>query len=556
MKKPGIILWIMAAIMIVSLAGCGDTDAPRPLFPWPPSGNGAIDSLMQVFQQRHLQSGDDAESISIVEVMDSIAEATPLPPTARSRVDFCHAQLAFTTGNPDRARRLAENMLALLDSATTSYDYHAWRQVKASADGEFLNLYKVSIDNLRYFRSIGDSLQTVKALITLSHIAIDIQDDVMAEQYFAAIDNLLADDPRLSSLRSRINVNRALVGSPAARDSLLRELRRSPEVMNNREAGIIVLQNSYLQDSRVEYLDRALAMAHDTLQQFRLPILYALKASYFLDNEVGDSAIHYARYARDIRPEGYQTPWSVEIYRILSYSYQLCGMNDSAYAALLRVKELEDTMAAERQSTTITATENAMRIKEARNSARLEKAELVNRFLIALLVVAAILFVIVIRWHQLSARHRLETQQSSMKIKSAARSLQAYAMAMDEHKKLVKNVAECVSASEGADGQALSAISSILKKHNAGEETNLTFLKIQNEVSGDFARRIKADFPEITENQLRLAQLIAAGVSNNQLSRLLNVTTDSVHKSRYRLRRRFGLDKHASLDEFLRRYLD
>lgn len=543
-------------LAVMAMTGCGGKEARAPLFPWPASGSVAIDSLMLTFQQRHMQCGDDARSLAIVGRMDSVAQSAPLPLCARSRIDYCKAQLAVTTGCPARASRLADNMLALLDSASQPYDYHSWLQIKATADGAFVGLYRACLDNLAYFRGVGDSLQAVKALIALSHIAIDIQDEEMARQYFAAIDTLLSHDPRLMPLKRRMDVNRALVGPPRARDSLLTALRNSPEIIGNNESAIVVLQNSFLLDNRLSHLDSALAMTSDTLQHFRRPILNALKASWFLENGGADSALFYARRASEGRPDGYLTPWSVEIYRVLSQSYEMCGMTDSAYSALLKVNELEDTMAAERQSAAIFAAENALRIKETRNAAKLEKTVIINRFLILLLILAVAIFILVAKWYRSAARHRLEAQQSSMKIKSATRSLQAYALAMDEHKRLVDDMNECVSATDGARQPLQTAISSILKKHNAREEGNLTFLKVQNDVDGDFARRLKADFPDITENQIRLAQLIAAGVSNSRLSGLLNVTTDSIHKSRYRLRLRFGLDKGASLEDFLRRYME
>ena len=79
-------------------------------------------------------------------------------------------------------------------------------------------------------------------------------------------------------------------------------------------------------------------------------------------------------------------------------------------------------------------------------------------------------------------------------------------------------------------------------------------MQIHDELSPDFSKRLKSDFPTLTEAQLRTAVYVAAGLSNQQISRMMSISVDSVHKSRYRLRKQLGVAHGASLEDFLRRY--
>lgn len=58
--------------------------------------------------------------------------------------------------------------------------------------------------------------------------------------------------------------------------------------------------------------------------------------------------------------------------------------------------------------------------------------------------------------------------------------------------------------------------------------------------------------PELTENDLRLCAYIRIGMRAKEIASMLQVTSASVNTHRYRLRKKLGLDKDASLDDFVR----
>lgn len=71
-------------------------------------------------------------------------------------------------------------------------------------------------------------------------------------------------------------------------------------------------------------------------------------------------------------------------------------------------------------------------------------------------------------------------------------------------------------------------------------------------VHPDFFVNLKIRNADLTENDLRLCAYIRIGMRAKQIAEMLSVTPDSVNTARYRLRKKLGLDKGQSLDDFVR----
>lgn len=68
----------------------------------------------------------------------------------------------------------------------------------------------------------------------------------------------------------------------------------------------------------------------------------------------------------------------------------------------------------------------------------------------------------------------------------------------------------------------------------------------------DFTKRLKSQYPKLTEEDVKVLCLIVADVDTGQLSTLLNIQVSSVIKKRYRIRLKLGLRDGASLENFLK----
>lgn len=75
-----------------------------------------------------------------------------------------------------------------------------------------------------------------------------------------------------------------------------------------------------------------------------------------------------------------------------------------------------------------------------------------------------------------------------------------------------------------------------------------------NQLHGGFFNRLKADYPHLTPKDLKLCAYLYMNLSTKEIASLMNVTVRGVEASRYRLRKKLGLDKDDNLTEFLMQY--
>lgn len=70
-------------------------------------------------------------------------------------------------------------------------------------------------------------------------------------------------------------------------------------------------------------------------------------------------------------------------------------------------------------------------------------------------------------------------------------------------------------------------------------------------VYGDFLKRLRERFPQISLNDLRLCAYLRMNLSTKEIANLLNISVRGVEGSRYRLRKKLGLPNDANLAEVM-----
>ncbi len=86
-----------------------------------------------------------------------------------------------------------------------------------------------------------------------------------------------------------------------------------------------------------------------------------------------------------------------------------------------------------------------------------------------------------------------------------------------------------------------------LKNENYWKEFNVYF----NEVDQNFLDRILKSHLELTKNDLRMCSLLRMNLSTKEIASLLNISVRAVEQSRYRLKKRFALDKNSDLVRYI-----
>lgn len=106
------------------------------------------------------------------------------------------------------------------------------------------------------------------------------------------------------------------------------------------------------------------------------------------------------------------------------------------------------------------------------------------------------------------------------------------------------------AAEDVQEGEVKNLINSIAESIDPNEYWE-EFITSFNLVNKSFFEQIQKKFPDLTRNELRLCALIKCNLGNKEMANILNITPDSVKKSRNRLRKRLQLEADDSLTKYI-----
>ena len=82
------------------------------------------------------------------------------------------------------------------------------------------------------------------------------------------------------------------------------------------------------------------------------------------------------------------------------------------------------------------------------------------------------------------------------------------------------------------------------------EKQNLLQEKVE-EVGNEFVQQIKDNYPGLSSTELELCTLIRLRLSNKEIARIRNISSESARKARFRLKKKLGLSPEDDLEEIL-----
>jgi DNA-binding CsgD family transcriptional regulator len=77
------------------------------------------------------------------------------------------------------------------------------------------------------------------------------------------------------------------------------------------------------------------------------------------------------------------------------------------------------------------------------------------------------------------------------------------------------------------------------------------FEQLYDQAHGDFFKRLKKKYPQLTPSDLRLCAYLRMNLSSKEISPLLNISVRGVEERRYRLRKRLNLSTNTNLNELI-----
>lgn len=151
---------------------------------------------------------------------------------------------------------------------------------------------------------------------------------------------------------------------------------------------------------------------------------------------------------------------------------------------------------------------------------------------------------------------QLKNEQLEQDLEQKSRELANVAGNIVYKNELLNNLQRELARLKDKNGNELSAdqlqkVNKLMNKARTDDRDWDVFEKSFNESHENFFKKLKADYPSLSPNDLKLCAYLRLNMTSKDMASLLNITTRGVEVRRYRLRKKFGLPTAKNLSEFL-----
>ncbi len=148
-----------------------------------------------------------------------------------------------------------------------------------------------------------------------------------------------------------------------------------------------------------------------------------------------------------------------------------------------------------------------------------------------------------------------EIQRKNVEFDLKKKELASVALQITHKNEILSQVKDLLSdISNKVNNDAQKHIKILLK--SIDEETKIDedweqFKKHFDEVHGDFFKRLRENYPQLTPKDLKLCAYLRINLSTKEIAPLMNISVRGVEISRYRLRKKLNLESNQNLFDFM-----
>lgn len=152
---------------------------------------------------------------------------------------------------------------------------------------------------------------------------------------------------------------------------------------------------------------------------------------------------------------------------------------------------------------------------------------------------------------------QMENSALVTRLEEKKRELITYSLNIGEQRQLLTSICNTLenavnSKDEREKNEIIKGeIARIKQKMSFTNEIELIYSKAE-QVYTDFAERLSVKFPNLTAQERRLMILLRIGFSSKEIAPILNISYKSVEISRFRLRKKLGLNRDENLVDFIK----
>ena len=149
-----------------------------------------------------------------------------------------------------------------------------------------------------------------------------------------------------------------------------------------------------------------------------------------------------------------------------------------------------------------------------------------------------------------------EKENLRRKLESKRKAFIDVALNLSEQREFLEMVLNEVDAIKQLDDAKLSSrrlqnLETLIRQRMTFKSAKEDFYGKIEQVHRDFLQKLESAFPDLTDNEKRLAALLRLNLPGKEIATLMNISPKSVEVARYRLKKRLGLSKNDHLITFI-----
>ncbi len=487
--------------------------------------------------------------------------------------------------NPDSASILLNKAIRLTDTIKFHYDYARIKYVKAAIleeKGNVAEAYQMYNDLSLYFKQIGDDFFTANSFIRMGLILEQLEEFREALMFLQKGNYYYQNaDMNVSAVKNQLNISNALyhLGKPTEAVHILESLVNNSVCRQDTSFQINVMLSlcSYTSDFQKykKYSKQTYLLAKQfNNQSLLIRALINRGTAFFKINKL-DSAMFYNMQARNLAFKQNDITALRIVFGGITQIYANLKQWDSAYHYSSLFHAYNDSILGTNKVVAINKIQQREEIQ--RYEFLIQKAKLQKKIwaliIFALCCISASLLII-IRIQRKKSRteqqlKEAETRELNQRLKNEILQKKHFQAEIDfKNRELASNTLISSRTNQVLEGlfkqieelgkkgvlpnKQEAFLKNQIKDHLHSEDYWEDFKLHFEKVHPDFFRKLKEKYSTISENELRLCAYMRIGMTSKQIAQILSVLPQSVHTSRYRLRKKIGLETDDSLEDYLR----
>ncbi len=493
-----------------------------------------------------------------------------------------------TLSNRDSADFILDKAVSLTDTTAYPYDYARIKYIRGiicEEEGDLSKAYRIFNEIGNYFVACDDEIYTANTFVRLGLILQTLKDYSESIKFFEKA-NLYYEkaNVKIFILKNQLNISNLLY-STGETEKAIRILEQLISDSTCREdtsffINTMLSLSSYTPDNAkfINYAKKIQLLAKPYGNKGLLIRALLTRGNAFYKMNIIDSALYYYHQAQQLAIN-YKNDMIIQrlINGSIANAYVKAEQWDSVHYYSVLFQAYCDSIYGSNKISEINKIQQATEIQ--RYEFRIQKAQLQRKIwlliIIALSCISVLLFIVFNIQRKKSRTEKqlklAEIRGLNQKLKNEVLQKEHFQMEIDfKNRELVSNTIISSKTNQVLEN-LINQIDAIGRKGVLSKDDEIRLKgEIKNQLHSEdyweafklhfdkvhpvFFQQLKELYPLLSENELHLCAYIRIGMTNKQISQFLSVLPESIHTSRYRLRKKLGLSSKDSLEDYLRQF--